>query len=70
MTYYETLEISKSATDEEIKRSYRVLAMKYAKNKLDSAKRGDLLVRVMLKTPENFGPDITKLFEQLRDRGF
>jgi molecular chaperone DnaJ len=71
LDYYQTLGVSPSATDEEIKKSYRKLALKYHPDQNKGDAKAEDKIREINAAYEILGdPETRKSYEQLRFGGF
>ena len=71
LDYYQTLGVSPSATDEEIKKSYRKLALKYHPDRNKGDAKAEVKIRELNAAYEILGdPETRKSYEQLRFGGF
>ena len=71
LDYYVTLEVTPEATDEEIKRSYRKLALKYHPDRNHGNKDAEERIREINAAYEILGdPETRKSYERMRFGGF
>ncbi len=71
LDYYVTLEVTPEASDEEIKRSYRKLALKYHPDRNHGNKHAEEKIREINAAYEVLGdPETRKSYERLRFGGF
>jgi molecular chaperone DnaJ len=71
LDYYVTLEVTPEATDEEIKKSYRKLALKYHPDRNRGDKESEEKIRELNAAYEILGdPETRKSYERMRFGGF
>ena len=71
LDYYVTLEVTPEATDEEIKKSYRKLALKYHPDRNQGDKEAEEKIRELNAAYEILGdPETRKSYERMRFGGF
>ena len=71
LDYYATLEVTPEASDEEIKRSYRKLALKYHPDRNQGNKKAEEKIREINAAYEVLGdPETRKSYERLRFGGY
>ena len=71
LDYYATLEVTPQASDEEIKRAYRKLALKYHPDRNQGSKNAEEKIREINAAYEVLGdPEARKSYEQLRFGGY
>jgi len=71
LDYYATLEVTPQASDEEIKRAYRKLALKYHPDRNQGSKKAEEKIREINAAYEVLGdPETRKSYERLRFGGY